>query len=123
MLGRHTEKLQKKKTKPVHWITQGGDFHMNYTSKVEIIIPKLDATKITTWNCPVDDPQVNHKYNMITRREILSKLQIYLRLSDNTIRLNQGAYEVCTDPVKKISDINFNTPSDDINEKSFQNEE
>ena len=39
------QKLRKKITNPVRWITQGGDFNTNYTRKVELVLLKLDATK------------------------------------------------------------------------------
>ena len=38
--------LQKKNINKLRWSTQGGDFNTNYTSKVEIVIPEIDVTKI-----------------------------------------------------------------------------
>ena len=54
ILSKHTHKPQKKNTKQVNWITQGVYFNNNYTSKVEIILPDLDETKIVMWNLYVD---------------------------------------------------------------------
>ena len=34
-------KLRNKITKPLRWITQGGNFNIDYTSKVEIVFSKL----------------------------------------------------------------------------------
>ena len=48
-------------TKSVRWITQGGDLHTNSKSKVELVLPKLDAMKSITWDFQLDDFQVNHK--------------------------------------------------------------
>ena len=70
VLGKNTHKLWKKTTKPVRWITQGGDFQTTYKSKVEIVLPELDATNIITWDFHVDDSQGNHKYGMILGRDI-----------------------------------------------------
>ena len=36
IIGKHTNKLRNKNTKHIHWSTKGGDFNINYTSKVEI---------------------------------------------------------------------------------------
>ena len=60
----------------IHWITQGCDFHTNYTRKVEIVLPKLDTTKIITCNLHVYDLQVNHNSNMIIGRDIFYRLKI-----------------------------------------------
>ena len=80
--------MRKKTTKTVHWSIQGGNFNTNYTSKVEIVLPKLDIIKSVTWNFHVDVSQGKRRYNMILGHDILSKLKIYLCLSDNTIRAN-----------------------------------
>ena len=48
ILGKYTHKLIKKNTNQVLWGTQGGDFNTNYTSKVEILLPEIYATKIMT---------------------------------------------------------------------------
>ena len=42
-----------------------------FTSKVEIVLPELDATKIVTYNFHVDDLQVTHRYDMKLVRAIL----------------------------------------------------
>ena len=54
LLSKNTHKPQKKNTKQVNWITQVVYFNNNHTSKVEIILPDLDETKIVMWNLYVD---------------------------------------------------------------------
>ena len=58
----------------------------------------------------MDDPQGNHRYDMIQGRDTFSEPKIDLVFSNNTIRGNGGAYKRCTDPMKGVSEINFNTP-------------
>ena len=82
VLGKHTQKSRKKNTKPVCWNTQGGEFQMRYTTNVDTILPELYATKIAKWNFHVDDSQNKHRYDIILGRDILSELNIYLRLYD-----------------------------------------
>ena len=88
ILGKHTQKLRKKMTKSVRWSTQVNEFHTNPKSKVDILIHKLDVTKIITQIFHEDDSQGNHKYNMIIGRYIFYELKIYLCFSNNTIREN-----------------------------------
>ena len=46
ILGKHTQKLLKKKTKLVGWSTQGCDFNTNFTTKVYTVLPELDVKKM-----------------------------------------------------------------------------
>ena len=87
-------------TNPVRWSIQLGGFNNYYTSKVYILLQKLDAKKGIALNFHMDDSWGNHRYNMILGCDILSELKEYLRFSIITIRVNGGAYEVCTDPTK-----------------------
>ena len=77
------------------------------------------------YNCNfhVDESRVNHKYNMILGRDILSEIKIYLCLSRNTIKGNIGAHKGCMSPMKDAFKNNFNTLSDWINNKIFWNKE
>ena len=109
-------------TRSVRWSTQGCDFYTNPKFKVGIVIPKLYATKIITWNFHVDDLQGNHKYNMMLGRDILSEPKIDLRFSNNIIRGNGGAYTGCKYSIKDVTNINFNVSPTWIHDKSFQNE-
>ena len=101
-------KLQIKMTKPVHWNAQVGKFNTNYTSKVEIVMTKLDATKFLTWNLYLSDLKVKHRYDMILVCDILYKLKIYLLFSNNTIRVNRGAYKGYVALMDDVLRINFN---------------
>ena len=69
------QKLLNNKTKLFCWITQGGEFNTNYSSKVKHLLLELDLTKIVTWNFHVDDSQVKHGYNTMLGRDILSERQ------------------------------------------------
>ena len=53
-----------------------------------------------TWNLYVDDLKDNHSYNIILGRDIMFKLIVYLRFSDNTVRGNGGMNKVCTPQIK-----------------------
>ena len=79
-------------------------------------------TKSVTYNFHVYDSQGNHKYDMILGSHILSELKIDSCLFNNTIRVNSGAYEGCTSPIKYISKINFNSSFDWLKDKNFWNE-
>ena len=48
VLGKHTQKLWKKITKPTHWSTQGDDLHTNSKSIVASVLLELNATKSIT---------------------------------------------------------------------------
>ena len=72
LLGKFASKLRKKKTKPQKWITQAGTIKTNQRAKVDLILPELDATKIVTWDCHVDDSLVLGRYDMIIGRDLLS---------------------------------------------------
>ena len=68
----------------------------------------------------MDDLQGDHKYNMILGRDIFSKLQIYICLSYNTIIGNGGAYEGFTNPMKDMTNINFNASFAWLHEKKLK---
>ena len=38
------QKMRDKNTNRVHWITQGGEFNANYTSKIENVLPEIYET-------------------------------------------------------------------------------
>ena len=48
VLGKHNQKLRHKKTQPVKWSTQCGDFLTIYKINVELVLPELYATKRVT---------------------------------------------------------------------------
>ena len=66
---KYATQLRKKKTKPQKWITQAGTIKTNQRPKVDLILPELDATKIVTWDCHMDDLLVLGRYNMIIGRD------------------------------------------------------
>ena len=82
---------------------------------MELVLPKLYATKSVTWNFHVDDSQKNSRYDMIIGWDLLVELKLYLLLSNHTIIGNGGAYKGCTVSMKYSSDLR----SDAI----FRNEE
>ena len=96
------QKIQKKKTKQVCWSTQWIGFNTNYTSKVKFVPPDIYSKNILAWNYHVDDWQGNHRYDIILWRDILSKINIDLYFSNNTIRGNGGAHEGCIASMKKF---------------------
>ena len=101
-------KFQIKMTKPVHWNAHGRNRIVHDTSKVEIVMTKLDATKCLTWNLYLSDLKVKHRYDMILVCDILYKLKIYLLFSNNTIRVNRGAYKGYVALMDDVLRINFN---------------
>ena len=101
---------------------QGYNLNPNYTSKVEIALPGLDATENVTRNLNMDDLQDNQRNNMILGRDILSKLITVLNFSDNTIRVNGCTYKGCTTPIKDVSRINFKVASNWLKQKIFWND-
>ena len=112
--GKYAKRLRKKKTKPQRWVTQAGTIKTNQRAKIDMILPELDATKIMTWYCHVDDSLVLGRYDMIIGRDLLSELCINLDFSTHTITCHGGAYEGCTAPMKDVDSINFNDSSDDV---------
>ena len=86
------QKLQKKNTNPVRWITQGGDFNTNLTIKVDIVLPELDAGKGVMRNFYMYDLQGLQIYDLILGHEFFYKLHIDLCLSDNKIRGDEFVY-------------------------------
>ena len=91
-----------------------------HQSKVEIVLPELDAMKSITWNFHVDDSQGNYKYNMILGSDILSKLQIYLFLFNSKIGVNEGTYKAFSNPMKDVMNI---TTSARAHDNNFWNKE
>ena len=59
---------------------------------------------------------------MIIGRDILFKIIIDLRFSDNTISGNGGMYKVYTSPIRDISRIDFNMTSNWIKDKIVWND-
>ena len=53
-------------TNTIQWINQTGDLSIKNTSTVEIVLPKLDMTKIVMRNCHVYYTQrINNNDNII----------------------------------------------------------
>ena len=115
VLGKHTQKLRHKKTQPVKWSTQGGDFLTTYKPNVKLVLPELDATKSVAWRFRVEDSKKYSRYEMIIGRDLLLKLKLDLCFSDCTVKGNGCAYKGCTAPMKD--------PYDLCDESSSRNEE
>ena len=62
-------------------------------------------------------------YNIILGNEILSKLKIYLCLYENTIRGGGGYYKGYNVTMRDVSNINFNSSPNWLNDKIFWGEE
>ena len=86
------QKLCKKHTASVTWKPKEVNSKKKHQSKVEIVLPELDTTKIISRNFHLNDSHGNHKYDVILGRDILSELQVCLCFSDKKIRVNGGAY-------------------------------
>ena len=82
VLGKHTQKLRHKKTHPIKWSTQGGNFPNTYTTNLDLVLTKLDATNSVTWSFHVDDLQKNSWYVMVIGIDFLLEIKLDLRLSD-----------------------------------------
>ena len=80
--GKYAKKLLQKMTKPQTWITQAGTIKTNKKSKVELILPELDMTKIVTWDCHMDDSLILGRYDMSIGRDFLSELCMNLNFSN-----------------------------------------
>ena len=70
----------------------------------------------------MDDSQVNGRYDMILGRDVLSELQIYLCLSDYTIRVNGGACEGCTTTLNFFNKGYVIITTDHLNDERFWDE-
>ena len=70
---------------------QGGEFNINLINKVEIFLLEIDVVKSMMWNFHMDGSQGHHRYGMILGGEILTKLNMELCFSNNTVRVNGGA--------------------------------
>ena len=44
-IGKHTQKVQKNKTKTFRWSTERSDLQKHYMTNVQIILPELDTMK------------------------------------------------------------------------------
>ena len=99
----------KNNTKPVLWSIQVGDSNTIFTTKVEIFLPEIEVTNFLTCTFRVDDLQGRHIYGMIMWREILSELNMDLCFSKNTARENGDKYKGCTNSMKYLSKIKFNS--------------
>ena len=73
-------------------LTINGKYKLYYMRQIQM--------KSVTWNSCAGNFQGSYKYNMILGCNILSKLNIYLCLSNNTSTVNMGAYKGCTEPTK-----------------------
>ena len=76
--------------------------------------------EILMWDFHFDDLQVHH---IIIGHDILSKLNVYLCLSNCIMRVNGFTYKGCNTRMKKVSRIYFNYSSYCIKYKIFWNEE
>ena len=61
ILGKHAQKMRKKKFNTVQYSTHRGDFYTNYISKVEKVMPKLSVIKIAVFNFHLDGLPGNHR--------------------------------------------------------------
>ena len=72
---------------------------------MELVLPKLDATKSVTLNFHVDDLQKNSRFDMIIGRDVLLELNLDLCFSDCTVKGNGGGYKGCTVTMKDTSNL------------------
>ena len=100
-----THKICNKKIQPIKRSNQGGDFMKTFTTNVEFVLLELDATKSLTWNFHGDDRQKHLRYDMITGRNLLLEIQLYIFKSNNTIKVNVGSHDRCTVSVKDPSNL------------------
>ena len=103
-----TKKLINKYT-PINstkWSSQAGKFTNNSMVKVELYLPVLNETKITTWEFHVDDSTAGRN-GMSIGRDLPTKLGIYLKVSMNTIECGEGMYQGCTTLTENINPYEF----------------
>ena len=85
--GQHCKKLRMCTDTNTTWNTKGGNFTTKYTANVKFTLPELDANKIVTWKCHVDDSDESGRYDMIIGRDLLAALSLSLDFGNDVIQL------------------------------------
>ena len=70
--GHYCKKLRKSTDTTTTWNTKGGNFTTNYTANLKFTLPELDANKIVTWKCHVDDSDENKSLRHDCRSRFIS---------------------------------------------------
>ena len=69
-------------------------------------LPKLSPAYVLTWNCHVDE-STKGRYDMITRRDILTSLGLNLTLSDHAIESDYTAFKASTEATVDLGTYEF----------------
>ena len=94
--GHYCKKLGKWTVDTTTWNTKGGNFTTNYTTKLKFTLPELDANKIVTWKCHVDDSDDNNRHDMIIGRDLLAALSMSLDLVTTSYNVQKVRSTVAT---------------------------
>ena len=73
----------------IQWHKQVVNITTNIKVKIDFTLPKINATKIVTWDCHVDDSDKGRCY-MILGRDILTALGLNLKFSKYFIKEYYG---------------------------------
>ena len=85
---------------------QVGSITTNLKVEIDFTLPEINATKIVTWNCHVDN-SAKVGYDMILVRYILRYLVLNLKLSYHIIEVYDGTLKSSTAPMVDISTYEF----------------
>ena len=66
-------------------------FFTNLKVKVDFTLPALNTATVVTWKFHVDY-SAKGRYDMILGRNLLSELELNLKLSDNVIEVDDGPF-------------------------------
>ena len=86
--------------------TQADNITTNLIIKIDFTSPELNATKIMTWNCHVDE-SAKRIYDMVLGRDIFKALVIYLKLSEHFIEEDDENFKASTTPMVDLGTYEF----------------
>ena len=90
----------------MQWHTQAGNITANIKVAVGFTLPGLSSAYVVTWNCHVDE-STKGRYDMITRRDILTSLGLNLTLSDHAIESDYLAFKASTETTVDLGTYEF----------------
>ena len=89
VMGRLVEKLNPEKDAVMHRHTPVVNSTTNIEVEVDFNLPALSVTNIMMWKCHVED-SVKSRYDMILGQDILTELELNLKLSEHVIEADDG---------------------------------
>ena len=73
---------------------------------VDFYLTKLNATKIVTWKCHIDD-SIDSRYDIILGRYLPTELVLDLNFSSHVIIGGNVPYKNCSAPMADVTDYYF----------------